>query len=145
MKRSSKNKLAKRLQNNPTASERVLRRVLTKLGYKFQFQEILYGYIPDFYFPNEKKIVELDGEWCHDKEYDARRDGHLLEWGIETYRIPSALVFKNMDRVKLLIKMFLETPNKAVSTRTEKPRKRSKWLAKLPSLRPITVIKKSGG
>ncbi len=103
---TKKQQLADRMRANPTKSEKIVRDELTKAGYIFEFQYVLHGYIPDFYFPNERKIVELDGK-CHKKAYDDRRDGHFNQQGIKTHRIPSRWVFTNLPKVLSSIARFI--------------------------------------
>ena len=50
--------LAQRMRDFPTESEMILYRELQATTLNFQFQIVLRGYIPDFYFPKYKKIVD---------------------------------------------------------------------------------------
>ena len=72
------------------------------LGYKFKRQYSVDQYVMDFYCSELKFAVELDGE-SHDslmqKEYDAKRQKYLEDYGIEFIRITN-------DE-------FLGNPNKA--------------------------------
>ncbi|MCJ7465877.1 MAG: endonuclease domain-containing protein, partial [Maribacter sp.] len=77
----------KNLRNNPTKSESVLWKALQKKqleGRKFRRQHGLGNYIVDFYCPEEKLVVELDGQ-IHDnlvnQEYDAKRTKWLEDVG----------------------------------------------------------------
>lgn len=102
---------AKELKENPTPSEKIVLNELKKSGYVFQFQPVLYGYIPDFYFPREKCMVELDGRF-HDREKDIIRDANLRKHGIKTLRIGSREVFRNLDWVMSKIKHFVKPKKK---------------------------------
>jgi len=72
------------------------------LGYKFRRQYSVDHFVIDFYCPELKLAVELDGD-VHDipeqKEYDIERQKYLEEFGIKFIRI------KNEE--------FLGNPNKA--------------------------------
>jgi len=77
------------------------------LGFRFRRQYPVAGFILDFYCPETKVAVEVDGDF-HDKEKDAIRDAKLAALGILTVRVctselyPSAvpaadLVWKHCD------------------------------------------------
>ncbi len=74
-----------------------------KLGYKFKRQHSIGGYILDFYCPQKKLIIELDGE-VHDtkeaREYDAVRDKYFKELGYTTLRFLNREV---EDGVKMVL------------------------------------------
>ena len=125
----TKQAFAKNLQENPTKSEQILKNSLIKGGYSFKFNEILFGYIPDFYFPSKKKIVELDGKQFHNLEQDKRRDSYFAEKGIQTFRIRSRRVFTDLRQVLRSIDVFLGNPVKIK-------------LKKKPKLKPKKVKKK---
>jgi len=57
-------------------------------GIKFRFQHILLGYILDFYSPEYRIAVELDGAG-HDAQDDAIRDRAFAVWGVLTMRFPN--------------------------------------------------------
>jgi len=77
------------------------------LGFRFRRQYTVAGFILDFYCPETKVAVEVDGDF-HDQEKDALRDAKLASLGILTVRVwtsdlyPSAvpaadLVWKHCD------------------------------------------------
>lgn len=74
------------------------------LGYKFRRQYSVDHYVIDFYCPELKLAIELDGS-VHDipdqKEYDEARQNYLEKFGIKFIRI------KNEE--------FLSNPNKTIS------------------------------
>lgn len=107
---SDKEAFARELRANPTASERILKQALEKKGYHFHFNEVLYGYIPDYYFPQYNKIVELDGRQFHDAERDKARDAAFHAYGIQTFRIRSYRVFTDLTQVLRSIDIFLGEP-----------------------------------
>jgi len=64
------------------------------------------GYIIDFYCPQEKLAVELDGGGHAEpaqKRYDARRTAYLQKLGVTVLRFWNIDVFKNLEGVLLRI------------------------------------------
>ena len=95
----------RKLRRNQTYVEKIVWIYLRDrrlLGYKFKRQYSVDQYVMDFYCSELKFAVELDGE-SHDslmqKEYDAKRQKYLEDYGIEFIRITN-------DE-------FLGNPNKA--------------------------------
>jgi very-short-patch-repair endonuclease len=70
------------------AAERRLWTLLRRgsLGFRFRRQYAIGGYILDFYCPETKVAVEVDGDF-HDREKDAARDAKLADMGIYTVRL----------------------------------------------------------
>ena len=63
-------------------------------GAKFRRQQIIEGYIVDFYCPTKKLVIELDGSQHYTEEgeiSDANRDKVLSDMGIKVVR------FTNLD------------------------------------------------
>lgn len=92
--------IAERLRKNPTESERILWEHLRKRqlgGYRFLRQHPLYYehnnndhffFVPDFYCPEIKLIIELDGGiHLKQKERDENRDKILESKGFKIIRI----------------------------------------------------------
>ena len=81
-------------------------------GRKFRRQHSVGPYILDFYCPEEKLAVELDGS-THDHEdaqnYDAKRTAFLEGLGIRTLRFENREVRKNMEGVLRVIEERFET------------------------------------
>ena len=85
--------LARELRLRPTPAERhawTLLRNRSILGLKFRRQQVLHGFIVDFYCASERIVIELDG--CgHDGEtqqaYDHARDEFLAAAGYRIIRI----------------------------------------------------------
>lgn len=73
------------------------------------------GAIPDFYFPDQRRIVEVDGDWSHGRplapEADAARDAAHAAVGIPTLRIPYRRVWLEPGAVMRDIVRFLDRPN----------------------------------
>jgi very-short-patch-repair endonuclease len=83
---------AQQLRAEPTPAEVALLERLSRRrlqGLKFRFQHILLGYILDFYCPEYRIAIELDGDG-HDAENDALRDRTFAAWGVLTLRFPNA-------------------------------------------------------
>ena len=62
------------------------------LRFKFRREHPMLQYRLDFYCPEVRLAVELDGEQ-HDPTRDALRDEALAALGIEVYRIPNRVYF----------------------------------------------------
>jgi very-short-patch-repair endonuclease len=84
---------ARRLRRGATPAERkawALLRDHRCLGYKFRRQHVIRGFICDFYCPELRVVIELDGA-VHDNqyafEYDERRSGVLEQLGLQVHRI----------------------------------------------------------
>lgn len=95
----------KELRNNSTKAESRLWKVLRKrqLGdRKFRRQHSIGNYIVDFYCPEEKLIVELDGAVHHNtfnEAYDFKRTRELEKMGFTVIRFENRWVFEQMDMV----------------------------------------------
>ena len=90
----------RKLRNNMTKAEKVLWEELRKRqidGHKFRRQFSVAGFIVDFYCPELKLAVEVDGS-SHDdnQEYDAERTDVLNRYGIDVVRYRNAEVFGNI-------------------------------------------------
>ena len=89
---------ARELRHTPTDTERaawsLLRGVKFK-GFKFRRQHALGRYFVDFYCPQRRLIVELDGS-VHvqpaQARRDLRRDAHLQEMGYTILRFSNGIV-----------------------------------------------------
>jgi very-short-patch-repair endonuclease len=104
IKKASKEKkeFTQKLRSNPTPSEEKLWEYLRakKLGYKFNRQAIIFGYIADFWCPEKNLVVEVDGKSHENRqEYDFKRDTHLTNVGIKTIRFSASDIFKKIDTV----------------------------------------------
>jgi len=81
----------KNLRNNSTVPEQILWQYLKnkKLGVKFRRQHGIGNYIVDFYCPELKLAIEIDGAThseAEEVEYDTRRDNFLRMQGVEVRR-----------------------------------------------------------
>jgi len=91
--------LAKRLRKEMTKEERHLwYDYLRAYPVRFLRQKILGRYIVDFYCPEAKLIVELDGAQHYEGEnvkYDEQRTAFLEGYGLKVLRIPNNEVNRN--------------------------------------------------
>ncbi|MCK5851825.1 DUF559 domain-containing protein [bacterium] len=100
----------RKLRNNLTPSEAVLWKMLQhkKLnGKKFRRQHSIDKYILDFYCPEEKLAIELDGqghfEMAH-SEHDVNRSIFLEKNGIKVLRFENKTIFESPEQVLNKIK-----------------------------------------
>ncbi|WP_346818154.1 endonuclease domain-containing protein [Mesonia mobilis] len=89
----------KELRENLTPAEAFLWKNLQKRqlkGRKFRRQHSIENFIVDFYCPEEKLIIELDGEIHKNataEEKDRKRDKRLEELGFKVLRFENKMVF----------------------------------------------------
>lgn len=103
------NERARELRRSMTSAEKVLWHELrtNKLsGLHFRRQQIIDGYIVDFYCHAATLIIEVDGDIHNQQiEYDAERDAHLISRGFKVIRFKNSEVMNNLPIVleKILI------------------------------------------
>jgi len=108
-----KEQTRKQLRKTATPQEIILwsRLKRKQLGYKFRRQHSIGRYIVDFYCPEKKLIIELDG-WQHREEnnfgYDKERTEFLESLGYKVIRFWNNEVNKNMESVILKIEESLK-------------------------------------
>ena len=76
-------------------------------GRKFRRQHSIENYITDFYCPEERLVVELDGQVHYNEaaqDYDNRRTEVLNNLGIRVVRFENKMVFENPEQVLQEIK-----------------------------------------
>jgi very-short-patch-repair endonuclease len=101
----------KQLRNNATQAEKMLWYELKNnqlAGRKFRRQHSVGNYILDFYCPEERLAIELDGEQHEDdkqKEYDKKRTEYLNGLKIKVIRLKNTDVIFGRDSV---VKIILE-------------------------------------
>ncbi|RXQ92218.1 DUF559 domain-containing protein [Ancylomarina salipaludis] len=95
----------KRLRNRSTSSEASLWKLLKNrqvAGLKFRRQISIGNYIVDFYCPEIKLIIELDGA-SHDnylsEEMDEKRDAYLMNEGYRILRFENRCVFEFPEEI----------------------------------------------
>lgn len=100
-----------KLRKSATPQEVILWSILKRkqLGYKFRRQYSIGKYIVDFYCPERKLIIELDG-WQHkeNKQYDHDRSGYFRDLGLSIVRFWNNDVNNNIEGVILRIEECLE-------------------------------------
>ena len=93
---------ARELRHNMTPAEKVLWEELraNKLGVHFRRQQVISGFIVDFYCHKAGLVVEVDGD-IHDlqKEEDTRREKALRELGLRIVRFRNDEVLKDLSAV----------------------------------------------
>jgi very-short-patch-repair endonuclease len=94
----------------PTLSELRLWEALkgSRLGVGFRKQVPMGRYIADFYAPNVKLVIEVDGGYHKERERaDARRDRELARLGIRVLRLSDELVMRQFDHAIELVRQVL--------------------------------------
>src|SRR5512139_2990284 len=90
---------AKELRREMTPAEKILWEELraNKLGVHFRRQQVIAGFIVDFYCHKSALVVEVDGD-IHDlqQEEDARREKALSELGLRMVRFRNDEVMRNL-------------------------------------------------
>jgi very-short-patch-repair endonuclease len=106
----------KKLRNHLTPAEAALWYLIKnrKLeGRKFRRQHSVGNYILDFYCPDEKLAIELDGEdhyWEEGIQKDKRKSAFMTSHGIEIIRFENQLVFQDTEFVlKTIVNKFKNT------------------------------------
>ncbi len=92
----------KKLRTEATPQETKLWERLrkNKLGYKFRRQQSIGWYILDFYCPEKKLAIEIDGaQHAVNKEYDKRRTEFLNLRGVSVLRFWDSEVDENISEV----------------------------------------------
>jgi very-short-patch-repair endonuclease len=108
-----KEPVRKQLRKSATPQEIILWSLLRRkqIRYKFRRQHSIGRYIVDFYCPEKKLIIELDG-WQHREEnnegYDLERTKFLELLGYRVLRFWNNDVNKNIEGVILKIEESLE-------------------------------------
>jgi len=85
-----------------TPAEKVLWQELrtNKLGSHFRRQQVIAGFIVDFYCHSAGLVIELDGDIHRgQQEYDAERDKILENMGLRVVRFANDDVLLNLPRV----------------------------------------------
>ena len=94
---------AKEFRRNMTPEEKIIWQHLRAnrlQGYHFRRQQIIDGFIVDFYCHATALIVEIDGKIHENQiEYDAERDKVLSARGLRLLRIKNEEIKENIDKV----------------------------------------------
>lgn len=112
--RTSLKEYRRKLRNEPTHAEKELWNGLRKKrtdGYKFRRQHSIGPFIADFYCPELKLVIEVDGA-SHDipeqKIYDAKRTGYFASHGIHEIHFTDGEVLFSVDRCMVKILKWVE-------------------------------------
>ena len=101
---------AKELRHEMTPAEKLLWEELraNKLGIHFRRQQIIAGFIVDFYCHKAALVIEVDGD-IHDlqKEDDVKRDKALSEMGLKIVRFRNEDVIRDLPTVLEDIKRLI--------------------------------------
>jgi len=97
-----KQERARELRREMTPAEKLLWEELraNRLGVHFRRQQVIAGFIVDFYCHKAELIVEVDGD-IHDlqQEEDTRREKALRELGLKIVRFRNDEVVKDLSAV----------------------------------------------
>ncbi len=108
-KRSSNEKFrslrtkARDLRNTPTGAEQRLweeLRLRRLAGFRFRRQKVIYPFIVDFYCPDKKLIIEVEGG-VHEKQqdYDHAREETFQDLGYKVLRFKNTEIENELDKV----------------------------------------------
>ncbi len=109
-------KFARDLRKNITEAESFLWMRLRKRqieNLQFYRQRIICNYIVDFYCPQAKLVIEIDGSQHYSEEgmaKDRERDNHLTDLGMTVLRFSAREVFTNTEGVMECIYSYLGNP-----------------------------------
>jgi len=105
---------ARELRRDMTPAEKLLWQELRadKLGVHFRRQQVIAGFIVDFYCHKAALVIEVDGD-IHDlqQEEDAKREKALGEMGLRIIRFRNNEVLKNLSAVVRKIKELIYQVN----------------------------------
>lgn len=106
----------KNLRKSQTEAEMALWQKLRDrefMGYKFYRQYGIGEYIADFYCPQHKLVIEIDGSQHYSedgREYDESREKYMSYLGIKTIRFNNLDVLQSIEGVLAEIAKELELP-----------------------------------
>jgi very-short-patch-repair endonuclease len=126
-----KKDLARSLRKRMTATERILWEHLRDrqlMGCKFRRQQVVEGFIADFFSEYAKLVIEVDGA-IHDvpvqRERDRRKDGVYRSRGLRVLRFRNTEVLENLpgvlDRISETLKGCPLPPSDRTSTASASP------------------------
>ena len=106
-----KMKFARLLRKESTLPEKIVWDKLRNrgfLGLKFRRQHVIRGFVVDFYCPDLKLAVEIDGKIHeHQKEYDTLRQDLIERDGFFFIRITTAELVDSLDPLLTQIQGFI--------------------------------------
>lgn len=81
----------------------------TRIGLEPEQQHPIGQYNADFYFPDVKLCVEVDGHWHVDRRpQDTARDRALNGKGIRTFRIPASFIKRDPGKCAQAVKDIID-------------------------------------
>src|SRR5271170_1055107 len=102
--------LARKFRREMTGQERILWKALRRNqldGLHFRRQQVIGGFVADFYCASGRLAIEIDGDSHLSRvDYDADRDRALAGMGIRTLRVTNHEVDRDLERV---LKRIAET------------------------------------
>ena len=107
--------LCRDFRKNPTKAEACLWEILRAKrfnGYKFRRQHPMKDYILDFYCPELKLAIEIDGQIHKDEQqakYDLERTNTLQEAGIFTIRFWNSEILTELPKVIIRIQTIIHS------------------------------------
>jgi len=106
----------KQLRDNSTEAEKILWQRLrnNKLGFKFFRQYSIDGYVLDFYCPEKRLGIEIDGGYHRSenaKIYDLYRTRYIEAYGIKVIRFWNSDIDNYLKEVLQDIKTLLASPS----------------------------------
>ncbi len=116
---SEKLSFAKHLRRNMTKAEKVFWEAVRHnrfMGYQFRRQQVIHGFIADFYCNDLNLIVEIDGG-IHEtqKDYDRLREEILKTHNFNVVRFTNEEVMASLDdvleRIRLKVEYYRSTIN----------------------------------
>lgn len=101
------------LRNNATQPEQKLWTILRgkQLGVKFRRQHGIGHYIVDFYSPEAKLVLEIDGDSHYNtaaQQHDVQRDAYLQRLGLRVLRFSNLEINQNLAGVYAVIKHIID-------------------------------------
>src|SRR5258708_36658774 len=94
---SEKLSIAKRLRREMTPAERRLWSAIRRNaidGFHFRRQQVIEGYVVDFYCASAKLAIELEGGVHQEQwKYDEARDKSISRSGVRVLRLPNEAMF----------------------------------------------------
>lgn len=104
------------MRNRATEAEKILWSCLkdSKQGFKFVRQYSVEGYVIDFYCPDRRFAIEIDGGYhlqADQKIYDSYRTRILSAYSIELIRFSNREVKEELNKVLISIKKCLVLPS----------------------------------
>ena len=113
---------ARELRREMTPAEKLLWQEVRakKLGVRFRRQQIIAGFIVDFYCHRAALVVEVDGD-IHDlqQEEDARREKVLIEMGLRIFRFRNDEILSNLPVVVHKLRELVEFENLILQARQQ--------------------------